>query len=361
MKVLIINQHIKDVIGGSEIQCDIIARKLKKLGHDVAYLAVKARNPENNYDSDYKVYPVNKLSILKLLNILKDFKPDIIYWRFNKHGLMKAALISKIKRIKFVFGLSALTDVKKWVLKKNNSSFINLIANLIFLFKERINYLGFYFIDGVVSLNNYLLSQIPKKVKYTTCIRDSMESETYGVFEWKKPYVIWVANIKKNKNPEKFIELAKKFNDDSIDFLMVGKIQEQNYNYILNKENLPSNCYYLGPKTPTEVNSIIKSSLFLVHTCDPEGFGNNFIQAWLQGKPTISLYFDPDNIIKTNKIGFHSKKQDQFYKDVKFYIINNEARKSDGEKAKNFAEKVFNPKKNVKKLECFLLKVIENR
>ena len=28
---------------------------------------------------------------------------------------------------------------------------------------------------------------------------------------------------------------------------------------------------------------LMRSSLFLVHTCSPKGFSNNFIQAWLRG------------------------------------------------------------------------------
>jgi hypothetical protein len=37
MKILIINQHISDALGGSEMQCDLIAHGLTNLGHQVIY------------------------------------------------------------------------------------------------------------------------------------------------------------------------------------------------------------------------------------------------------------------------------------------------------------------------------------
>ena len=57
--------------------------------------------------------------------------------------------------------------------------------------------------------------------------------------------------------------------------------------------------------------------------------------------PVISLNIDPDNIIKRNKIGLHSKTFEQLVKDTKLLIDNTKLREEMGEKAQKFAFKKF--------------------
>ena len=63
-----------------------------------------------------------------------------------------------------------------------------------------------------------------------------MEVKSNDHFIWDKPYVVWVANIKHPKRPECFIELANRSNNMEVDFLMIGKIQDHNYDYIINND-----------------------------------------------------------------------------------------------------------------------------
>ena len=74
MKVAIINQHPQDFLGGSEIQCDIIVRKLQEFGHHVVYLACKGNR---EYDCPYPVKPV-KLSSDSIARAAINENPDIV-------------------------------------------------------------------------------------------------------------------------------------------------------------------------------------------------------------------------------------------------------------------------------------------
>ena len=93
-----------------------------------------------------------------------------------------------------------------------------------------------------------------------------------------------------------------------------------------------------------------------VHTCNPEGFGNNFIQAWLQGKPTITIFFDPDNIIEEQNLGFYSKTFNNLVLDTEKLINDKILRDSMGKRAREFARENFIPKVNAKKFEVFFNK-----
>ena len=49
--------------------------------------------------------------------------------------------------------------------------------------------------------------------------------------------------------------------------------------------------------------SQIANSKALISTSPMEGFPNIFIEAWACGKPVLSLYCDPGNIIEKEKLG----------------------------------------------------------
>jgi len=141
---------------------------------------------------------------------------------------------------------------------------------------------------------------------------------------------------------------------------MVGEVQNNRYNYIKNPDNLPKNLHYLGSKSVEEVNGMIQESLFLIHTCDPEGFGDVFIQAWNSGKPTVSLYFDPDNLIESNQVGMVSGNMASFRKDVENLATNKDLRIKLGREAERLASEKFDPQSNIKKLENMFISILRN-
>ncbi|MCH8535986.1 MAG: glycosyltransferase, partial [Flavobacteriaceae bacterium] len=224
------------------------------------------------------------------------------------------------------------------------------------LAKSRYNYGGFKYVDGLTVLNdNFLGIASVKKQLY---VPNSMRTRLVE-FTWNKPYIIWVANIKARKRPEICIEVAESVKDLGIDLLMVGHIQDHYYDYLKQPENTPDNLHYIGPKSVEEVNGIIRESMFLIHTCRPEGFGNNFIQAWFQAKPVVSLEFDPGGLIKKHKLGYVSNDDVvQFIDDIKLLVSDKELTLEFGKNASEYSFENHDPKINVKILETFINKIV---
>lgn len=359
LKVIIINKHPQDSLGGSEIQCDIIASKLLAFGHDVVYIALKGKG---SYKTEYPVIKV-ALKGRDIANLVIKEKPDIVYWRHNKK-----VFYSSVKRIKkagipVIFAVSHIGDTKKWrSLKGNKKSLFDIryyASNFYLIIKAYWNHKGFKYIDGLTVNNKSHLSLLNVKLKEYIPNSNTTSLEK---FQWNKPYIVWVANLKARKRPEIYIELAKKLSTHNIDFLMIGNIQHKDYEYIRHRENLPNNLHYLGSKSVLEVNGVIKNSICLVHTCKPEGFPGNFIQSWLQGKPTVSLEFDPGGLIESKKMGFVSgNNMDQFIADTKKLIEDEELRQQLGENAYKYAMKHHNPETNVKKLLSFMREILDKQ
>jgi glycosyltransferase involved in cell wall biosynthesis len=207
----------------------------------------------------------------------------------------------------------------------------------------------------VIAQLNQQTGRLP--IQREVVIHNSVD-RTVRTFQWEKPFIAWVGNFKGIKHPELFIELTRRFQNAGVDFLMVGKMSEH-YEQQLKHAELPASLYLLGPKTYHEVNGILQQALFLVHTSSVDGFSNVLIQAWMQGKPTISIWYDPDNMTKNNEIGLASGGLEQLVIDTKTLIENPSRRKEMGLRAKKFAEAHFDPEVNMQKFEQFFLELCE--
>jgi len=367
LKVLIVNQHFEDGFGGSEIQCDIVASQLTKFGHDVVYGIINAQ--KHSYDVEYDWIPIKKPFAVCFQRVLSSLKPDIVYWRFDKYHLLVATLLARCYRATFVFHVSSFSDTERWLpsgvrvynpktdQKREFVSLTRLTLSKYRRFPGTVfNYYGFYLVDAVICEKDDDMGKLP--VKTQVKIYDSVISN-YKPFNWNKPFVIWVASLKRIKNPEKYIELAEHFRERNIDFLMIGTIQDPRYKYVMDKTQVPSNLHYLGVvETDEEVYGIIRSSLFLVHTCDPEGFSCIFQQAWVQGKPTVSLYFDPESIIEKQRLGYCSKTWPKFVEHVRELICNEQIRSEMGQRAREFAIQHFDAETNVRRLESLFASIL---
>lgn len=364
MKLLIINQHPTDALGGSEMQCDLIARGLAERGHKVIYGAVGRKQKESYSELPYTVVPLAIEKRGELFWLLQQEKPDVIYWRYNKHHLLQAVRESKRANVPFVFAISSRFDatghpiptiVKSGLLNK----FRFLTQTAISYIRSNQNFRAFHDITAITTLNSQYIGKLP--VKKQRIIWNSV-SDNKEPFEWKKPYCVWVANIKPSKQPEAYIALASLMIErcPKIDFLMIGAIQSEQYKSIIEAAENMKNFHYLGFQPPEVVNGVLEKAKCLVHTCKPEGFGNNFIQAWMQGCPTISLEFDPDGLIQREQLGFLSGTVEQMASDVELLLQNKILRDETGNRAQAFARANFTPKRMVDEVELFLEEVIND-
>lgn len=358
MKIAIINRHKEDTIGGSEIQCDIIARGIKDRGHSIHYLAIEG---EADYKADYPVIPVEN-NADSIVETIKNINPDVIYWRYNKHQFFPTARKIKSLKIPFIFAVSHLNDIKEWSAKavsKEKPLLKRLVIKGLRIIDNRLQYRGFRYVDGVVVNNEEFLNKVnvPKQVY----IRSSVENNKQE-FSWHRPFVVWVSSLKPSKRPEECIEIAKYLKKSGLDLLMIGPIQKGSYQFFTEKDKLPENLQYLGMKSLEEVNGAIKSSLCLIHTGEPEGFPNTFMQAWMQEKIVISLEYDPDRIIEKECLGFCAKgsleRLNEFLSSV---LYSPQEREEMEKKASQFANENFSPEKNVNQLVDFFSRVIQKK
>ncbi|MBD3896215.1 glycosyltransferase family 4 protein [Halomonas sp. ML-15] len=358
MKIVIVNQHVSDVIGGSEIQCDLISRELLSRGHEVVYVAPTKSEPQQVVgEYPYSLCSVNYDAKSISLEVLSH-QPDIVYWRLNKHGFRHFAKKMYDHAIPLVFAVSHVNDVTPWSAKPA-FGVKGRVRMLYWLIKSRYNHGGFKYVDSLTTLNQDLKDKV--KVRYQYHVPNAMVEEVEGVV-WPRPYCIWISSIKKSKRPEVYVDLAKKLSGLGIDFLMVGPIQDDDYLWLEEKSKLPENFHFLGAMTVKQVNGLLAESLFHVHTCMPEGFGNVFIQAWLQGKASVSFGYDPSGYLASHELGFDANEDfNVFCEKAKLLITDVNLRDQAGSRAKNFAKENFSVAKLGANVERVLLETLERK
>lgn len=358
MKIAIVNRHPDDVLGGSEMQCDNIATELHNRGHDVIYIA-PGGDSSKDYRRPYPVVPTVAAG-REIAHAVAEIRPDIVYWRMNRFHFLQAARRIHALGVPIVFAVSHIDDTKRFTFLANpRSGPLQALRAVKQVASSYFNYFGFRYVSGVSYLNEDFLGRLP--ISPSAFVPNSVD-ETTTPFEWPRPYVAWVANIKMNKRPEFFYRLAEELSDRGVDFLMVGAMMSRTHDW-LTEDHADKSFYHLGPMSIEQVNGFLAGSLLMVHTCRPEGFGNNFLQAWLKSKATVSLGFDPCGYIEKYGLGGVAHDDwERFVSIVGRYIADPEFAQAAGSRAYQFARHRFSKKQTVDALlNLIKLAISKNR
>ncbi|MFN0186042.1 MAG: glycosyltransferase family 4 protein [Aquabacterium sp.] len=115
--------------------------------------------------------------------------------------------------------------------------------------------------------------------------------------------VLWIANFKRIKQPDRFVQLARACADLPARFVMMGEPAASEPAWmdpLLADIRATPNLSYLGRLSQEDVNRRLAGARVLVNTSSVEGFSNTFIQAWQRGVPVLSLNADPDGLLSTD-------------------------------------------------------------
>jgi len=369
MKIFVVTNFFPENghIGGAEIQCYLLAKYLSKRGHSVNYLAWSASDGKGNDRSDENGFYVSYLNgvnqygsgLKKFDNLIKERKPDVVFIRSFQH-LFFLRRVCKKNNVPVVFNTTHIKNCSPYSPVKFSRKYKITLGSIKNAFVHYLNFTALKKVN-VITINKTQSEILNKKYRLNAFhIYNSMEDNYEKNRTIKENMVVWIANLKDRKKPEIFIRLAHDLKDTGYKFLMIGYMQNNTelYTKLIEREEANNpNFRYLGGITEKDVDKILARSKILVHTCLPEGFGNNFIQAWFNECPTVSLNFDADDLMVKNKIGFHSGSYEQLKKDVRFLIDNQKITKQMGRQARNYALQNHLPQDNVKKYEKYFLQL----
>lgn len=355
-KVVILHPaHWEQAMGGAELQISYLAKTLRKHNIEVHFIFEDKGKIISNADALY-LHPLKKIrirkyfgqrwflykkEIFKLLNIIK---PDVIYTRFYSSWSGFAALYSKANSVKHIWAVAHDNDL----IQKPSLKFIRRPFDAIEYF-----YLNRVFTNSEIITQNTFQElnlfgkhqrQGVKILQMTPLVNENMLIKTNSDIN-----VVWVANLKPIKHPQKFIQLVESCSKiEKIKFRMVGRMGNSYLPLINNVKN--KNFKYLGELPNEEVNEILCKAHLLISTSDAEGFSNTFVQAWMRKVIVLSMNSNPDNIITEQGIGFVCPTLEELKVKIELLINNNEIRNEMSEKAYKYAIENHSLEKNIVKV-----------
>jgi glycosyltransferase involved in cell wall biosynthesis len=335
--------------GGAEYQAYLLAKSLPKAQFD-AFFIMFSRGQKGLIQKDgYKIYSIkiNKylekfgktfiFDYFKIRKILLSEKPDIVYRRMGTAIPGILYILKRKLKYDLIWACSSDADLKKYNISERYK-ILNYIDEIFKIY-------GIENADKIIvqtdSQRKLLLKNFNQKA---FVVPNSQPTEDVTVKKKTSPIqIVWVANFKKLKQPDIFLNLAEKFEHfPDVRFIMIGKPYISKNQIKLERRMISLNqLEYKGEIQIEEVNKILSESHIFVNTSLYEGLPNTFIQAWMRKMPVVTLHTDPDNMIKENNIGFHSVNFDQLVGDIRLLVGNNELREEMGERAHNFAIENF--------------------
>lgn len=337
-----------DFMGGAEVEQHLIGEELARRGYSVTYITfdhgqglfskigsfeiVSAFNPSKGIPLLRFFYP----RLVKIWQALNRTNADLYF--FQCAGFILGVLVywARLNNKKVIFRAGVDPDFDP-----NNLQLKYYRDKLLYLW-------GLKRCSAIVVQNSYQKSLLKKNfMRDGVIIHNGMKKPT-EIYQ-SRDTILWVANIKKKKDPKTFIDLAKQMPDEN--FVMVGgKVEghEDLFEYVTRESEKLPNLNFKGflPLEKTE-KEFDKAKLF-INTSMYEGFPNTFLQAWRQGIPVIS-FVDPDGLISKYSLGRVAKQKDDIAK-FSQSILNNEEKIS-SESIKEFFNEHLDIKKQIDKYE----------
>lgn len=297
------------ISGGAEQQLATLAKLLGENGCEVIFLTGDFGQPDFVKRENVSFFKFEKKSdgrirkSIRFIQLLRQIQPDYVLERGSSMFTFLAAASCKLLRIPFVFcGASDINFAKNAIDPFFNKSKV----------KQRLYQWSLHHVTHFVVQKR----KQAMLLKQNFGIRDNVsmirnfppDVVTDGAHEEKLYDAVWVANFIPYKQPELFIELARRHPQQK--FLLIGSSGDKSYNdKIRLAAQSISNLKAVGYVAPDEVIHLIRKSKIIVNTTFvasgyEEGFSNVMLMGWICGLPTLTLISDPDDLIVSNKIGF---------------------------------------------------------
>ena len=308
---VVIPTHWDYLIGGSQYQAKLLIEQLyRTYGVTICYFTARASTRRKF--ADHQVVCVGHTNwfrrfghfwdYFRLRRALRAFSPNVIYQRVACAYTGIAAGYATQAGIPLVWHIAHDTDCRK------SLPIGQLLGRPHTLIETRLAKRGVRQADVIVAQTNDQIRMLHENVgrKADRLIRNFHPAPPACKKGVKPITVVWIANLKPTKRPEKFLEIALRLQDLSgIEFLMIGQPYHSQYlqRHFEQAIQCQTNVRFLGAVSQEDVNKLLERSHVLVNTSTQEGFSNTFIQAWMRSVPVLTLGVNPDGLLGNRGLG----------------------------------------------------------
>lgn len=312
-------------IGGVERQTALLSEWLVDNGHEVSVITWNEGGAPIELINNIKIIKLCKITdglpLLRfisprwtsLASALKEANAEVYYHNCAEYVTGQIAMWCKLHRKPFIYTVASDADCEMNLpnLKSKREEYLFrhglTHANLVITQTQK---------QKKLLLQNYAINaQVINMPGMPPSPLANFQRET--LFYKKK--VIWVGRLHKVKRIEWLLDIAEELPD--VLFEVVGPEGDSSHYMIENLKRLEKskNIHYLGKVSRVDMPSIYQNASILCCTSIYEGFPNTYLEAWSYGVPVITT-IDPDDIIKTKKLGYHTTNKESFPACIKLLL-----------------------------------------
>jgi glycosyltransferase involved in cell wall biosynthesis len=339
--------HPRATLGGAEFQIECILEALIPLGrYELSYVA-RSVDPDFHPEG-YRIIRLGTrnraprfgyaMDGFQLYKVLADLRPHVIYQRVACGYSGVCAFYSRRNRAPLIWHVAHDSDLTNGLLDTGR----NFVRHAI----EASS------IAYTIRHADHIVTQTERQSRL---LKENHRRQADGIVPNFHPdaresidksgprTVLWVANFKRWKQPELFIELAAALRDlTDVRFVMVGDSSAGSGDRewcasVLRRLAAEPNIEYLGAQSQTAVNQLMARTHVFVNTSLAEGFPNTFIQAWMRQVPVVSLQVDPDDVLEREHIGFCARTPQALAATVRRLMTDDALREAYGARARGYA------------------------
>lgn len=358
LRIVVVNRHLRDAVGGSELQCDLVARGLTARGHEVTYLAVGGSGGSaseggepSTTRSAYRIVDVTA-SAGGIVAAVRDLQPDVVYWRYGRRHLDPVVRATRRIGVPVVLAVAHADDVARWPPRAWPDQLRRWPGDARQRLRHRASYRALGRVAGVASQREDQLPAVRDRPVRLVRNLVVLPDPAPGPRTHPRPYVAWVGNLKARKRPELCRDLAEALAPLGVDVLMAGAVQDPAYGELIRPDPARPNLRYLGHLAAPEVSALIAGAICVPITYRPEGFSNVLLQAWAHGRATPSLGYDPDGLIASERLGgVADEDRSRFIALVRDLVRDQEVAAAAGARAAAVVRDRFDPERALDALE----------
>lgn len=345
-RLCIVNPFLEG--GGAEyqIQC-LIAALLPLHRYEIFYLARHVRADAST--EGFRVVRIGSgdrpprfgyvMDAVPLYSVLRGIKPDVIYQRVAGGYTGICAYYARRNDVPLIWHVAHDSDVTPQPLAEGRNPV------RAFLEKKAVEY-AIRRADRIVVQKGEQQNLLRRNYgRYADLIVPNFHPQPTEAIDKSGPLqVVWVANLKRWKQPEVFVRLANTLRDlKSVKFVMVGAAAAGSGDRAWGDELMRSiaqtpNLEYMGERSHDEVNALLARAHLFVNTSVHEGFPNTFIQSWMREVPVISLNVNPDGVLGRESVGIHAESELQLIQSTRLLLTKPALRQEYGQRAREHAE-----------------------
>jgi glycosyltransferase involved in cell wall biosynthesis len=369
--------HIVHSVGGVDVSLRLILENIdtNKFDNIVIHGTKDSNTPfvdeKNNEISEFKL-PLNRninvaedfKCLIKTIKVLKKYQPDIIHGHSAKGGIIA-------KLVGYYLKIPVLHTPQAYSYLSTSNKFKKSIYLLI---EKAIAFKGNKILASSNSEKNRAMFEVgyPKDrvLLFNNSILPISNIQSLSIDKtWPDEYICSVGRPSYQKNIELMLDVLHNLKNKRINIhlvLMGVGFHSPNLSKInqkIKRLGLQNNITLLEWTRREDIFNIINNSLLYISTARYEGLPYSVIESLALGKPIVATDADGNrDLIKENYNGYIIKDEDEdeFSKKVFDLISNKDKLNSFSKNSKQFFEKEFNMKNNIKKLETIYLENIKN-